>query len=97
MTNTLTADCRADDPARAEALMEHVIATFPRERLLTATLDEVASHYVRKHFPDAEPACKANLVACIEEAIEVGQSLYSISPRPKKNRRPSIFETSKGN
>jgi hypothetical protein len=77
--------------------MENVIASFPRERLPEATLSEVADSYVRMHFPDAEPARKASLVACIEEANEVRQSLYSISHRTKKNRRPSIFESSKGN
>ena len=97
MTNALIADWLPDDPASAEALMESVIASFPRERLPEASLLEVADSYVRMHFPDAEPARKANLVACIEEANEVRQSLYSISHRPKKNRRPSLFESSKGN
>lgn len=76
--------------------MEHVIATFPRDRLPAATLDEVASHYVRKHFPDAELERRVELVARIEKANVVRQSLYSVSPR-QKNSRPSIFESSKGN
>jgi len=97
MTNDPAADLIVEDPARAEALMEHVIATFPRGRLPEASLSEVADSYVRTHFPDAEPARKANLVACIEEANEIRQSLYSISHRPKKNRRSSLFESSKGN
>lgn len=77
MKCTLATEPLTDDPERAELLMELVIASFPREQLPTANLQEVAEHYVRHAFPDAGPDRRANLIASIEEANEIRQSLYS--------------------
>lgn len=77
MNSSPATDLLVDDPERAEALMEQVIASFPRDLLPKATLHEVAEHYVRHAFPDAGPDRRANLIACIEEANEIRQGLYS--------------------
>jgi hypothetical protein len=72
----------AEDPERAEALMEKVIAAFPKEYLPEASLTDVADHYVSQQFPDADPERHANLIACIKEANEIRQSLYFRKRRP---------------
>lgn len=82
MNDVLAPGFLADDPERAEALMEKVIAAFPREYLPDASLADVADHFVWQHFPDADPERHAELIACIEEANEIRQSLYFGKKRP---------------